>query len=120
MSFSLTEAADGKWIEVHVSGTMTTEVYEELISMTDAVIRRRGKVRVLVITCDFCGWDSGASWEGVEFDWRHFSHIDRLALVGDRRWEQGTSIFYRPFTHAKIRYFDPEDLEAARSWILIP
>jgi len=120
MSFSLTEAADGKLIEVHVSGSMTTEVYEELISVTDAAIQRQGKVRVLFVAQDCRGWDSGAKWEDVQFDWRHFSRIDRLALVGEKRWEQGASIFYRPFTHAKIRYFDHEDLEAARVWIMFP
>jgi hypothetical protein len=48
---------------------------------------------------------------------KHFSDIDKLAIVGDRRWQKGMSMFCRPFTTATIRYFDHAAIEAARDWV---
>jgi hypothetical protein len=117
MSFELSESMDGKLIEVHASGKLTKLAYEEFVPMTEAAIKKHGKIRILFVMKDFHGWDAGALWEDFKFDLKHFAHIERLAIVGETRWEQGMSVFCRPFTTAKIQYFDQKDLEKARTWI---
>ena len=57
-------------------------------------------------------------WEDIKFDLKHFADIERLAIVGEKRWEQGMAAFCRPFTSAKIRYFDHSRIEEAREWIV--
>ncbi len=47
----------------------------------------------------------------------HYSHIERLALVGDKKWEAGMAMFCKPFTTAKVRYFDETKLDEASKWI---
>jgi hypothetical protein len=66
---------------------------------------------------DFRGWDAGALWEDIKFDVKHFSDIERIAFVGDKKWQKGMSAFCRPFTTAKIKYFDKDDAEQAWTWI---
>jgi len=58
-----------------------------------------------------------ALWDDLKFDLRHCADIERLAMVGDARWEQGVSQFCRPFTTATIRYFDHSMIAEARNWI---
>ena len=84
---------------------------------TEAAIKTHGKVRILFIMHDFHGWDAGAMWEDIKFDLKHFAHIERLAIVGETKWEKGMSMFCRPFTTAKIKYFDHADIAKARDWI---
>lgn len=117
MSFLLSETMEGKIIEVQVSGRLTKESYQEFVPRTEAAIKQHGKVRILFVMHDFEGWDAGALWEDLKFDFKHFSHIERLAIVGETRWEQGMATFCRPFTTATLKYFDIKDLEAARAWI---
>lgn len=117
MSLLLSETMDGKIIEVQVSGRLTKDAYQEFVPLTEAAINRHGKVRILFIMHDFEGWNAGALWEDLKFDFKHFSHIERLAIVGETRWEQGMATFCRPFTTATLKYFDIKDLEAARAWI---
>jgi hypothetical protein len=62
---------------------------------------------------DFHGWDAGALWEDAKFDLKHFADIERLAFVGEKKWEKGMAQFCRPFTKATIRYFDRSE-EAGR------
>jgi hypothetical protein len=66
---------------------------------------------------DFQGWDAGAMWEEAKFDTKHFKEIERIAAVGDKRWEKWVTQFCVPFTKASIRYFDRADEVAARKWL---
>lgn len=59
----------------------------------------------------------GALWEDVKFDLKHFADIERLALVGDRKWEAAMAVFCKPFTTAKVRYFDQAQMEDGIRWI---
>lgn len=117
MSFNIVEHAHGKVLEIQVSGTLSKEAYDAFLPETEAKIREFGKVRMLVILHEFHGWDAGALWEDIKFDMKHHAHIERLAIVGESKWEQGMSLFCKPFTSAKIQYFDTSDVTKAREWI---
>jgi len=45
----------------------------------------------------------------IKFDIKHFADIERLAMVGDKKWQHGMATFCKPFTKATIRYFDHAD-----------
>ena len=66
---------------------------------------------------EFHGWDAGALWEDIKFDIKHFADIERLAMVGEKKWQQGMAIFCKPFTRATIRYFDHATVAEARKWL---
>jgi len=75
------------------------------------------KVKILFSMKDFTGWDAGALWEDIKFDIKHFGDIDRLAMVGDKKWEEGMAWFCKPFTTAKVAYFDQSQIETAQAWL---
>ena len=107
----------GKVMEVDVTGKLTKEDYEQFVPATEKLIKEYGKIRILFVMHDFHGWSAGALWEDIKFDLKHFTHIERLAIVGESKWEHGMAIFCRPFTTAKMRYFDIAKIEEAREWI---
>lgn len=117
MSFTVTETAAGNVVEVHATGKLTKEAYASFVPLTEEKIKTYGKIRILFIMHDFHGWDAGATWEDCKFDLRHFNDIERLAIVGETKWEKGMSLFCRPFTTAEIKYFDQADIDKAREWI---
>ena len=78
------------------------------------------KIRVLIEMIDFHGWEERALWDDIKFDVKHFSDIERLAMVGEKKWEKGMSVFCKPFTTAKIRYFDHAAIADARAWLEEP
>lgn len=117
MSFRIVEATAGNLIEVHATGKLTREAYEAFVPMTEQKIKEHGKVRILFVMHDFHGWDMGAVWADFKFDLKHFRNIERLALVGETKWEKGMAVFCRPFTTASIRYFDHTKIEDARAWL---
>jgi hypothetical protein len=104
-------------VEIQVTGKLTKEDYRRFVPRIDDMVRQHGKVRILFDMVDFHGWKAGALWEDVKFDMKHFTDIDRLAIVGDKQWEKGMAVFCRPFTSAKVRYFDRSRIEEARTWL---
>jgi len=117
MAIKLNEYEGGKLLEVKVSGKVHREDYPRFIPEFESHVRDHGKVHVLFDMLDFHGWDMGALWEDIKFDVKHFKDIDRLAMVGDKKWEELMATVCKPFTTAKIRYFDKDHKADARAWL---
>lgn len=117
MSAELHPETDKKVVEILLSGKLSREDYEHFVPEIEQMIKEHGKLRLLCHLKDFHGWTLGAIWEDVKFDLKHFSDIERLALVGDKKWEAGMAAFCKPFTRAKVRYFDAAEADKAAEWI---
>jgi hypothetical protein len=117
MAIKLNETDGGKVLEVQVTGKLAHEDYQHFVPEFERLVKQHGKIGVLFEMVDFHGWDGAALWDDIKFDLKHFSDIDRLAMVGHRKWEKGMSVFCRPFTNAKIRYFDRTAIAEAKAWV---
>ncbi|MDX1640394.1 MAG: STAS/SEC14 domain-containing protein [Balneolaceae bacterium] len=117
MSLKFNEENDGKILVIHVSGRLVKKDYEQLIPKFEQLIQKHRKIRVLFDMSDFQGWDDWAIWEDVKLGIEHFSDIERIAMVGEEQWQQDVATFSKPFTRAKIRYFDHTDSATAHRWL---
>jgi hypothetical protein len=100
-----------------LSGKLRDEDYKKFTPLVDAEIAREGKVNLLAEFHDFYGWDARALWDDIKFSTTHCTKIKRIAIVGDKAWEKWMATVCKPFTFAKIRYFDAADIEAAKAWL---
>ena len=117
MTVELKETDNGRMLEVHLTGKLVKEDYEAFPPAVERLVKQHGKLRMLVEMHDFHGWTVGASWEDIKFAMKHFNDIERLALVGDKIWEKGMATFCKPFTEAKVRYFDHTNAAEAQDWL---
>lgn len=117
MPIQLKESNEGKTIAVHVSGKLVTADYEHFVPEFDRLVGLHGKLRVLFDMAEFHGWTAGALWEDTKFATHHFSKIERLAIVGEKKWQQGMATFCKPFTNAEVKYFDHADAVEALQWL---
>jgi hypothetical protein len=108
---------NGKLLVVKMTGRLHKDDYRHFVPVVENAVRQHGKIRMLVQMHDFHGWDATALWEDVKFDAKHFNHIERLAIVGETKWEKWMAIFCKPFTTATIRYFPSAQMADARAWI---
>ena len=120
MPITLEPKNGGKVLEVHVRGRLAAEDYRKFVPEFERLLAARGKISVLLHMKDFHGWKPGALWEDIKFDVKHFSDIERIAMVGEKKWQKAMSQFCRPFTTAKVRYFDATAMDEAQGWLGIP
>jgi ubiquinone/menaquinone biosynthesis C-methylase UbiE len=117
MAIQLAEKSGGRILEVRISGKLTQKDYRRFVPEFERLTQQHGKIRILFEMEDFHGWKASGLWEDVKFDLKHFADIERLAMVGDRRWQRWMSEFCRPFTTAEIRYFSRSAAGGARAWL---
>ena len=97
---TLKETNGGKVLEIQLTGKLAKEDYEHFVPAVERLVKDHGKIRLLVEMHDFHGWTAGALWQDFNFDATHFSDIERLAIVGETKWQHGMAVFCKPFTAA--------------------
>jgi hypothetical protein len=98
-------------------GKLHDEDYKKFVPLVDAEIAREGKVNVLAQFHDFHGWDAHALWDDIKFATTHCTKIKRIALIGENTGAKWMAKVCKPFTMAKVRYFESDQLEAAKAWL---
>lgn len=117
MAIKLEEKNGGKTLEVALTGKLVKADYENFVPVVERLVKQHGKIRILMVMHDFHGWTASALWEDTKFAAHHFSDIERLAIVGETKWQHGMAVFCKPFTAATIRYFDHTASTEAHAWI---
>ena len=106
-----------KTLGFKMSGKLHDEDYKTFVPLVDEAIAKQGKVRMLAQFHDFHGWDMHALWDDTKFATTHCLKIERIALVGEKTWEKWMAVVCKPFSMAKIRYFDVAQFDAAKAWL---
>jgi hypothetical protein len=117
---TLSETNGGKVLEIQLTGKLATEDYKQFVPTLERLVKEHSRIRILVEMHDFHGWTAGALWQDIKFDARHFRDIERVAMVGETKWQHGMAVFCKPFTAAKIQYFDRGAIDQARAWLSSP
>jgi hypothetical protein len=108
----------GGMLTLKVSGRLSQAELAAAQQAAGEIIGTEGRWRMLVLIENFAGWERGGEWGDLSFQAAHDTSIERMAIVGDRKWEDLALIFtakgLRPFP---IEYFEPAQLAAARAWL---
>src|SRR5215470_2341553 len=106
-----------KLLGFKISGKLHDEDYKNFVPVIDAVVAKQGTIRLLAQFSDFHGWDLHALWDDIKFSTTHCTKIERIALIGEKTWEKWMAKVCKPFTTAKIRYFDVAKIDDAWKWL---
>ena len=108
---------DGNTVGFKVTGRFTGGQMKALADRVDAVVAEAGPVRLLVELKDFRGIEVDVLWEKAKFAFAHLRDIERMAVVGDRAWEEWWVKIGGTLAPAETRYFDHDDIDAAWDWL---
>ena len=100
-----------------VTGKLGKKDYDIFVPEVQQFIKKHGKIYILFEMEDFKGWDIAALWENTKFETKFFDDIDRVAVVGEKQWQDWMKKFTSPFGIAKTRFFKPGETERARRWL---
>lgn len=114
------EKTDNGVIHVRASGKLTQPDYDTFDVQFDKVAQANKPVRVLVELDGFEGWDAVGLWQERKFDVTHNDDMGRVAVVGDKAWEEWGTKISQPFFSADMKYFDRTQKAAARDWLMRP
>ena len=111
------ETGSPKVVGFKLCGKLHDEDYKQFLPKMETILTAEGKVRLFIQLEDFHGWDLHAAWDDFRFNLKHYSDFQRIAMVGDRKWEKWMANFCKPFAKAKVKYFDRSEVDAAWKWL---
>lgn len=103
---------------VRISGTLSQAALTDLQKTAEDAIRAQGKLRILILAEQFTGWERGGAWDDFSFQEKYDPSIEKMAIVGDQRWEDLALIFTgKGLRRFPIEYFETHELGKARAWL---
>jgi hypothetical protein len=105
-------------LTIRISGKLRHSELATAQKNAAEILKKSGGSCVLVLAEKFDGWDKGGDWGDLSGQEQLDTQIDRMAIVGEKRWEDVALLFTgKGVRHIEIEYFSPTDLPRARSWL---
>jgi hypothetical protein len=115
--FEKMSASSKNVIGFRMTGKLTNADYKALAPEFEDGIKRYGKIRLLWLLEDFHGWEPKAAWDDYDY-WRKYGkEIERVAIVGNKRWEEWMTKLAQLFMKGGVKYFDESQLDDAWAWV---
>jgi len=116
--FQTIPVAEDNIIAIKASGKLTDADYQSFLPQLNTFIdSSETPVSILIELEDFHGWDKKAAWDDFEFGMKSEDDIERIAIVGENRWQKWMTIIGNAFTSTEMRYFSRDELSEAWSWL---
>jgi hypothetical protein len=109
--------SSGKAVGFQATGQITAQDYEQLTSEVQALVDEAGSIGLLL---DLEGFQSEApsAWRAdLEFGRAYRHKVERLAIVGDKRWQHLLAELSDPLFAREARFFHTDDRPAAWAWL---
>ena len=115
--FEVMNESSGNVLGIKAIGIVRRADYDVLTPLCESLIEQEGTIRVLIDMQDF-DLEEPTAW-GADLHLGHEMHnkIEKMAIVGNRRWEQWMTSFCSPFYAREAKYFRAEDMADAWNWL---
>ena len=106
-----------KYCEVTFQGKITHEDYEEFIPKVEAYVADHGEISILANIGDLQGWEIRAGIDDMKLAFKYRNSIKKIAVLGDKKWEEYSAKIGDFFMKGQIHYFDLSDNDKAIAWL---
>jgi len=113
----LLEESKNDLVAFRISASVDKQDYDVMLPILEERIKQHGKIRVYAEVQDVADYSIRALWEEIQFDVRHVTDFSKVAIVGDQKWIDWLTVMARPFSTARVKYFDFGQRQAAWEWI---
>lgn len=111
------DQSSGRVLGFRIEGTVDKSDYALLVPAVEELVNQQGTISLLLDLTGF-KWEKVSAW-GADMSFGHEfrKKIDRMAIVGDKKWEQWLAKLASPFYADEARFFQSEDIDSAWDWL---
>ena len=98
------------FLSLKAIGKLTHEDYQTINPMIDAALEgvKDPKIKVLVDGTELEGWEMRAAWDDFKLGLKHGSEFERIAIVGNKKWQEYSAKIGAWFISGEVKYFESE------------
>lgn len=117
IDISIEQNGNNFTVKMKIVGKLKHSDYELLNPMMDNAIAGMNEpnVKVLVDLLEFTGYELQAFWDDFKFGLKYNKVFTKIAIIGNKSWEETGIKIGNWFTHAEMKYF--ESMEEAMLWL---
>ena len=117
MSANLEQHAD-RLLVLRVGGELKKSELDAAQSKFVEIIAGAGTVKLLVLLENFSGWEHGEQWGDTDFFFSHRNEFEKIAAVGNPRWEAQVLAFTGAgLRKGPVKFFLEIGESEARAWL---
>ena len=100
-----------------IIGKLTHQDYEMIAPVIDSALEgvKEPKIRLFVDVTQLEGWELRAAWDDFKVGLKHGNQFDRIALLGNKKWQEWATKVGSWFVSGGARYFENES--EALQWL---
>jgi len=105
------------FLKLKAVGKLTHEDYETITPLIDSALDAvtQPRVKALIDGTELDGWELRAAWDDFKLGLKHGNEFVKIAIHGNKRWQEMAARVGAWFVSGEVRYFD--DQEDALSWL---
>ena len=115
--FKVLEKTFGNLIAIEIDGHIEKKDYDKVTPLIEKVVREYGKVKLYIQINSIKGIEPAAFMKDVKTYLNHFNDVDKIAVVGENKWQKFWSDLADPFVSGEIRFFTHSEIAEAQTWI---
>jgi hypothetical protein len=101
---------------IRVTGILEKSEFDQAQRGIASLIQSKNKIRILIITQDFEGWEKSEEWQDTSSIGPNDSFIEKIAIVGDPKWKDLILLFsLKDMRSIPIEFFNAES--TAQNWL---
>jgi hypothetical protein len=106
------------FLSLRAYGKLTHDDYEAITPMIDSALSTVAdpKVKALFDVTDMEGWALRAAWDDFKLNLSHRNEFEKIAIYGNKDWQQITAKFTSWFITGEVQFFSNE--ADALAWLI--
>ncbi|MFT4585885.1 MAG: hypothetical protein ACI915_002002 [Gammaproteobacteria bacterium] len=105
------------FLSLKATGKLTHEDYGIITPMIESALQgvTEPKIKVFVDGSELDGWEPRAAWDDFKLGLKHGSEFEKIAILGNKRWQELAAKIASWFVAGEAKYFDDE--QQAIAWL---
>ena len=117
LSIGIERTESNFFLSIRAYGKLTHKDYEKITPVIDSALKGVDdpKIDVFFDASEMEGWELRAAWDDFTLTLKHGSEFDKVAIFGDKRWQELLAKIGTWFISGEIRVF--ENAGEALGWL---
>ncbi|WP_339723808.1 STAS/SEC14 domain-containing protein [uncultured Paraglaciecola sp.] len=110
LSIGIERTGSEFFLSLKAQGTLTHKDYEIITPLIDSALSevKEPKVKALIDGTELQGWDVRAAWDDFKIGLKHGNEFTKVAIYGNKKWQELAAKVGSWFISGDIQYFDNE------------
>jgi SpoIIAA-like len=117
LSIGIERINDRFFLTLRVVGKLTHKDYGAISPMIESALEgiKEAKIKVFIDASELEGWEMRAAWDDFKLGVKHGKEFEKIALLGNKRWQELATKISSWFISGELKYF--EDAKEALNWL---